>query len=86
MALRVSRPTSFGDHRPAYTPLYTFRKFQLLGARHRYRRAATSLRTHVPGLCARAGTTQPSYALVGTAHGIFQPTDRDRLEPFADGD
>jgi len=74
----------FGDHCPAYTPLYTFRKFQLLGARHRYRRAGASLRGMCRALRA-SGHEAALFALVGTAHGIFQATDRDRLEPFADG-
>src|SRR4030095_11559049 len=59
----------FGDHRPDYTPLYTFRKFQLQGARHRYRRAAAALRTLCRNL--RASSHDAAlFALVGTAHGI----------------
>jgi hypothetical protein len=71
----------FGDHRPEYSPPYTFRKYVLQGARHRHRRAAASLRE----LCRRLHASRHDcalFALIGTAHGIFLPTHGDLLAPF----
>ncbi|MGH7789891.1 MAG: hypothetical protein ACRERC_23690 [Candidatus Binatia bacterium] len=74
----------FGDHLPDYTPHYTFRKFAVLGARHRHRRAAVTLLQLVRRLHA---SPHPAalVALIGTAYGISLPTGRDLLAPDAPG-
>lgn len=80
-AMAGDRLHVFGEHAPDYTPLYTFRKYALVGARHRYRRAAASLRELVRGLRA---SRHPAafYALIGTAYGISLPDRNDLLEPW----
>jgi len=73
-------PHVFGEHAPDYSSLYTFRKFTLLGARHRYRRAAVQVRQllhrlhNSPHPMARIG-------VIGTAYGIGLPTLHDALTP-----
>ena len=71
-----------GDHQPDYTPLYTFRKFALHGARHRYRRAAVALRELAQRLHASRHEAA-LVALVGTAYGLSLPTGNDLLIPYA---
>jgi len=73
---------ALGDHQPDYSPLYTFRKFALQGARHRYRRAAAGLERLAQRLHASAHQAA-LVALVGTAYGISLPAGRDLLTPFA---
>jgi hypothetical protein len=70
----------FGDHRPEYTPLYTFRKYELLGARHRYRRAAQSLRELFRGLFASRHEAA-LFAVIGAAQGISLEGGSDLLAP-----
>lgn len=72
----------FGDHQPDYTPRYTFRKFALLGARHRYRRAAVALQQLVQRLHASQHEAA-LVAVIGTAYGISLPTGTDLLAPCA---
>jgi len=71
---------TFGAHRPDYTPLYTFRKFLLTGARLRHRRRGT-----LPWLIRQlraSGHPAARFALVATAHGIFLDAQGDLLVPF----
>jgi hypothetical protein len=74
----------FGDHEPDYTPLYTFRKYELLGARHRHRRAALSLLNLFRALHASRHIAAP-FALIGAARGISLPARNDLLAPHRVG-
>jgi hypothetical protein len=74
----------FGDHAPDYSPAYTFGKYELLGARHRYRRAARSLRELFRGLQASPHDAA-RFAVVGAARGISLPAERDLLTPARGG-
>jgi glycosyltransferase involved in cell wall biosynthesis len=69
---------TFGEHRPSYTPSYTFRKHVLEGARYRYRRTVPGLRWRLARL---ESSAHPSalIAQVGLAQGLFENTDGDRL-------
>jgi hypothetical protein len=71
---------TFGEHCPDYTPLYTFRKYLLAGARLRYRRRGAT-----PALIRqlRAGAHPAArFAIIGAAHGIFLDAHDDLLVPF----
>jgi hypothetical protein len=75
------RPT-LGEHRPDYTPSYTYRKMQLEGARLRHRASAH-------GLFWRMGTLEPSehplatLAQLALGRGVFLGLERDELKPPA---
>ena len=78
----VPRPT-LGEHRPEYTPSYTFRKMMLEGSRLRHRGARH-------GLFWRMGELEESdhpislLAQVALAHGFFLRSVRDELKAPAD--
>jgi hypothetical protein len=74
---------TFGEHRPAYTPHYTFCKFMLEGARARYRRAGAGIRGMFSSL---HNSTHPAapIAVIAAAHGIFLKEERDGLAPYGD--
>ena len=61
---------TFGEHRPDYTPLYTYRKFLLEGARYRYRQKPEGFRWHFGVLEA---SSHPSALIAQTAltEGLF---------------
>lgn len=71
----------FGEHAPDYTPAYTFRKFRVLGARHRYRRAAASLLRLAQQLHASPHPAAP-LALTALAAGVVLPPSGDLLRPL----
>jgi glycosyltransferase involved in cell wall biosynthesis len=80
---RIGRPeldqwATFGEHRPTYTPSYTYRKHLLGGRRYRYRGSTGGLRWHFSRLEA---SRHPSalVAQVGLAHGFFLDADWDLL-------
>lgn len=69
---------SFGEHRPAYTPAYTYRKHLLEGSRYRYRRTLHAFlwRLH------RLEESRHPLALlaqIGLARGLFLDGSRDLL-------
>jgi hypothetical protein len=74
---------TFGEHRPDYGPHYTFCKFQLEGAKARYRKAGGGLRGMFRRLHA---STHPAaiVAVIGAAHGIFMKGERDLQAPFGE--
>jgi hypothetical protein len=74
---------ALGEHRPDYTPGYTYRKLLVEGARLRHRAARH-------GLFWRMGTLEDSahplatLAQLALGHGFFLRSDRDELRPAAD--
>jgi hypothetical protein len=71
----------FGEHRPDYTPYYTFCKYVREGAKARYRRAGGGLR-HVFRLLHASGHGSAIIATIAAAHGIFVRADQDLYGPF----
>ncbi len=72
---------SFGDHRPDYTPHYTFCKFRVEGARAGHRKGQAKFRSLFQQL--RSGTDGIAViAVIATAHGLFVSENRDLLVPY----
>ncbi len=84
-ALRFDRAPAlwhtFGEHAPAYEPLYTYGKFSLEGRRWRYRGNAAALRDQLARLHA---SPHPAALLaeIALAQGLFLDGERDMLEPY----
>jgi glycosyltransferase involved in cell wall biosynthesis len=72
------RWATFGEHRPNYTPRYTFQKHVLEGMRYRYRRTVPGLRWRLARL-ERSPHPAALIAQIGLAHGLLQEGDEDRL-------
>jgi hypothetical protein len=73
-------PPTVGEHRPDYTPGYTFRKFLIEGQRYRYRGARGGLRWYL-GRLEESSHELALFAQIALAHGFFQPGQRDELKP-----
>jgi len=71
---------TFGDHRPDYTPHYTFCKFLLEGVRTRYRRHEGRVRIFQQ--LQRSEHSATTIALIALAHGLFLREERDLLVPY----
>ena len=76
------RPT-LGEHRPDYTPAYTYRKHLLEGCRLRDRGARGGLRWRCERLVASPHPLA-RLALLALAHGFFLAADGDLLRPGGD--
>ena len=76
-------PPTVGEHRPDYTPAYTFRKHLLEGSRYRYRGARQGLRWRV-GRLEESTHEMALLAQIALAHGFFLPGERDDLTPGPD--
>jgi hypothetical protein len=76
---------SFGEHRPNYTPAYTYRKFLLEGRRYRYRQRLDGLRWLLDRL---AAGRHPAalIAQIALARGFFVTDNRDDLCASASDD
>lgn len=72
---------TFGEHRPDYTPAYTFGRFFIQGVRHRYRKAMSSLRG-LAQILARSSHPQAPTALIASCHGAFFEHTRDYRLPY----
>jgi hypothetical protein len=72
---------TFGEHRPDYTPLYTFAKFRLDGCRYRYRRDPYTLRDLTARLH-RSAHHASRLALVALMHGVFHRDAHDQLQRY----
>jgi hypothetical protein len=74
---------TLGEHRPEYTPPYTFRKHLLEGRRYWHRGAPQGLRWRLDAL-ARSRHPLATFAQVALAHGLFLAENADALAPMAD--
>ena len=72
---------SFGEHRPDYSPHYTFCKFRVEGARARTRKTDGKWRSLLQQL-GSCGHEQTVTAVVGTARGLFLDAQQDLLVPY----
>ena len=84
-ALNAVHPTphTFGEHRPDYSPRYTFGRFYVQGARHRYRGALASLQELTYRL-AHSEHPCASIAVLAAAHGAFRQQRHDERQPYVD--
>ena len=71
----------FGEHRPDYTPHYTFCKYMREGAKARYRKAGDGFRSVFRQLRSSAHESA-TIATIAAAHGIFVQEERDLYGPF----
>ncbi len=71
---------TLGEHRPDYTPGYTFRKYLLEGRRLRYRANPGAMRWQF-GLLEQSTHSLAPLAQLALAHGFFQPGVEDGLKP-----
>lgn len=76
---------TFGEHAPEYTPLYTFTKFRILGARYRRWRNGPSLRRMFRLLHASGHPAAP-LAQAAAAIGVYWDESRDALRPCEPSD
>lgn len=74
---------TLGEHRPDYTPSYTYRKMLIEGARLVHRSARHGLFSRMADL-ERSGHPLAVLARVALAHGLFLPLKQDELKPAAD--
>jgi hypothetical protein len=70
-----------GEHRPDYTPLYTYSKFRLEGVRARYRRRERRAELMLQRLWASRHPAS-AMALIAMAHGFFHCDAADQLRPY----
>lgn len=76
---------TFGEHRPEYTPHYTYSKFLLEGRRYRYRENVNAFK-HLLRLLQKSEAEVAIIAQVALAHGIFSVESGDGLKPFVGND
>ena len=72
---------TLGEHRPTYSPHYTFSKYLLLGGRYRYRKTLSGFLQHMR----RLQDNKHAMALIAQialAHGAFLEEERDLLGPY----
>lgn len=73
---------TLGEHRPEYTPNYTYSKYLLLGKRCSYRKDTGGLRARFRKL-QNSRHSAAMLAQIGLAHGIFLKQENDLLKPYA---
>ena len=71
---------TMGAHDPPYTPLYTYARYRVLGARYVYRRDFAAFRWRYRKLSTSRHPTA-FIARIALARGLFLRTDRDLLTP-----
>ena len=69
---------TYGEHRPDYTPAYTYRKYLLEGARYRYLQKPEGFRWHF-GVLERSSHPSALIAQIALAQGLFLRESRDLL-------
>ena len=69
---------TMGAHDPPYTPLYTYARYRVLGARYTYRRDFAAFRWRYRKLATSRHPTA-FIARIALARGLFLRTDRDLL-------
>jgi cellulose synthase/poly-beta-1,6-N-acetylglucosamine synthase-like glycosyltransferase len=70
-----------GEHRPEYTPQYTFEKFRLMGARMRNRGVFQELMDSLQRLNKSPHPMAP-VAMIGLCRGIFSGIEKDGLKKY----
>ncbi len=80
-ALRHASDHTFGEHRPDYSPLYTFSKFRIEGCRLRYRKTWRGARYLLRRLL-ESPHPMARIAVIAAAHGLLVEADGDPLRPF----
>lgn len=73
---------TFGEHKPYYTPRYTFSKYLLEGRRYRYRKDLGGLLWHL-GKLKNISHSVSLIAQIAIAHGIFTEEEKDLLDPYS---
>lgn len=81
-ALRLGRHT-FGEHRPEYTPAYTYATYYLLGSRYRYLRDLDGLRWRLRVLAASLHPCS-TLARLALSHGLFFSCAEDVPKSYPD--
>jgi hypothetical protein len=86
--MKWNRPHTLGEHRPSYTPHFTYTKHLILGRRYRFRRDWGGIRWH---FCRLETSPHPSaiIAQIALARGIFLESENDltgvaRIDPELD--
>ena len=74
---------ALGEHRPDYSPLYTYRKLILEGSRLRHRGVRHGL-FWIVGKLEQSTNPMAVLAQIALAHGFFLPSERDELKPPVD--
>lgn len=77
---------TFGEHRPSYSPHYTFNRFLIEGRRARYRKDTQGFRSRLARLHRQAMQDASLLAQIGLGHGIFLEGDNDMLRPTPESD
>lgn len=77
--------TTWGEHRPEYSPAYTFRKYLLEGRRYRHRASWSGVRWHFDRLESSEHPSAP-FAQIALAHGLLLGTGPDLLGPLEETD
>ena len=82
-ALKFDSPIrhTLGEHRPDYTPRYTFGRFYVQGVRHRYRGSLESLQELTNRLAMSDHPCAP-IAVLAAAHGVFRCQEHDQREAY----
>ena len=78
----AERP-ALGEHRPDYTPPYTYRKFLMEGGRLRHRAARHGL-FFMMGTLEQSPHPLAALAQLALGHGFFLRSRRDELKPSTD--
>ena len=73
-----SDPATLGEHRPCYTPAYTYQKHLMVGRRYRYRRDVSGLRWHL-GQLEQSQHPSAFVAQIALARGFFREASDDDL-------
>ena len=72
---------TLGEHRPEYTPNYTYSKYLLEGNRYFYRKDTGGLRARFQKL-QKSSHEAALLAQIGLARGIFLTHNKDLLKPY----
>lgn len=76
---------TFGEHRPDYTPLYTFSKYSLEGKRSRYRKKVGDMISKLTKL-KDSSHEVALIAQIAMCYGIFMKEETDMLKPFTESE
>jgi hypothetical protein len=77
---------TLGEHRPGYSPHYTFNKFVIEGRRARYRKDTLGFRDRLARLHRHSAQDGSLFAQIGLGPGLFLEGDTDMLRPTSESD